>query len=373
MAKHSSDDDFVKALRSRDATAPRSSMVLNTPPVGPKKSLDDVLAHSAQQAESASTEPRIDAVTAQAREARDLATPDDTGRFVALDLLEPHEWNARVHRPTSRINEIAASIASDRQHMPLAIVPNPSVPGRYYILDGETRYWALKALKRKEAWVIDADADAADPAAFYFESFKRTDETVKISAIDQGIKWAKLIEGNFATPGRVAAELSVSPATVSRMIAYAKFSEPVLDFMHAHADRFPYSVAAVLAPLAENGESDEDILNICQKVVDEQFSRRLLESFMKERSKADNKRPRKSALFAIPIKAGKAQVGSFRTYENGALEFKVTDTNAFSDDKGRVLPTVFEAVSEAIASDSTDFLEDIMERLRKLKAEGSRA
>ncbi|MGF6292714.1 ParB/RepB/Spo0J family partition protein [Paraburkholderia youngii] len=372
MAKSSSDAEFLAQLRSqrggqRADTGP--GMILHTPPAKSSKSLDDIIA---SEGEAAQTPIPAASGSSAAPNAIDHSTAADgsLGRIVSIDLLDPHPWNARVHRSAERVREIASQIAATRQNHPILVTRNPDHPGRYYVVDGETRFRGLKLLNRREAWILEADVDPADPLAFYTASFKQTDATEAISSIDKGIKWATLIEEKHATATSIAEALELAQSTVSRMIAYRKFPPAVLDFMHSNAEKFPYSVAAVLAQLVDQGWSEDALLTKCQEVVDSQYSRRAIESLVKGAKTDSEKKPRKSAVVAIPIKAGATQVGSFRTYESGALEFKLSTAAALSPENYKALSDVFEVVSGLITEGHEQLIDELSSRLAKLRNDG---
>jgi ParB family chromosome partitioning protein len=365
MGKSTSDAAFVAQLRNRNsARTEQPGMVLNTPPTGPNRSLDDLIADS--ETDLPSPVPQDHAYQLESSG----STGDDLGRIVPIDLLDTHPWNARVHRSAERVREIASQIAASRQLHPITVTPNPDVAGRYFVVDGETRLRGLKLLNKKSAWVLKVEVDPKNPLDFYGASVKQTDATEAISAIDKGIKWAMLIEEGHATASAIAEKLELAPSTVSRMLAYKKFSPTVLDFMHSHADRFPYSVAAVLAQLVDEQLSEDQILAKCQEVVDSQQGRRAVEALVKSVKIAEGERkPRKAALVAIPIKAGTAQVGSFRTYESGALEFKLSTTASLSQENQKALSDVLETVSELISNGHENLLSELEARLSRLRTE----
>ncbi|MGF6978241.1 ParB family chromosome partitioning protein [Paraburkholderia sp. JPY465] len=364
MGKSTSDADFVAQLRSRNSARSEQGMVLHTPPTRPNRSLDDLIADN----DASSPSPAADAQPNQHEDSGSQG--GELGRIVPIDLLDTHPWNARVHRSAERVREIASQIAAIRQLHPITVTRNPDAPGRYFVVDGETRLRGLKLLNKKTAWILEVDVDPNNPLDFYGASVKQTDATEAISAIDKGIKWAMLIEEGHATASAIAEKLELAPSTVSRMLAYKKFSPTVLDFMHSHADRFPYSVAAVLAQLVDEELSEEQILAKCQEVVDSQQGRRAVEALVKSVKTADGERkPRKAALIAIPIKAGTAQVGSFRTYESGALEFKLTTTASLSQENHKALSDVLETVSELISTGHEDLLRELEARLSRLRSD----
>ena len=377
--KGTSEDDFITKLRNRDqapasaagSAGPAHVMKLNLPPAGARRSLDELVEHGQVSAPSEISPPPAEQLTQPAtpvsQSAEELNDPS-RGYYLALALLDPHPWNARVHRDPARIRALASEIAATRQNYPITIVPNPDKPGRHFIVDGETRYHALRLLKRKQAWVLPTEVDPNDPLAFYKASYTQTNSTERISAIDQGIKWGQLIQGGFATVDSIAESLELNKGTVSRMTSYTKFPEAVLDFMHQHEDKFSYSVAAALTPILERGMNTEEVLQFCQKIVDEDFSRRGIESYLKSGTTAQSKRPRKAALLARPIKSGNAQVGGFRTYENGALEFKLKNTGSFEQGTVDELSNLLAITSDILSEGKQALIDELIARLQASKA-----
>jgi hypothetical protein len=121
------------------------------------------------------------------------------GFFVAVSDLLAHPWNARVHRSPERIRAIANSMAATRQNHPISVAPAADQPGKYFVVDGETRWKGALQLKWKEIWAVEVEVDPANPVAFYVESFRHTNATKPISAIDQGLRWSQLIAENAAS------------------------------------------------------------------------------------------------------------------------------------------------------------------------------
>jgi ParB family transcriptional regulator, chromosome partitioning protein len=364
MPKPTSDTEFMSRLTARAATAaPAGRMKLNTPPSGSNKSLDDVLsAQEAITASEGSTTEQEPTVIGSSAEVGVEGSP--TGRWMSIDDLDTSQWNARVHRSPERIREIASDIAATLQKSPVLVTPNPNLPGRFYVVDGETRFRAVKSLNRKRIWVLDVDVDPNDPLAFYVASFKQTDATQKISPIDQAIRWGELVENKHATFESIAERLELNPSTVSRMLSYRRYPARVLEFMHQHADRFPYSVAAALAPVLDTGIDEDRVLALCQKIVDEDYSRRAIEAMVKNTDPTE-KQTRRSALISRSVKKGAKPVGSFRTYESGALEFKLSASHGLSAKSVLALERLLDVATDLLStSDDVDLLEELPRRLK---------
>ncbi|MBU6486198.1 MAG: ParB/RepB/Spo0J family partition protein [Burkholderiales bacterium] len=352
MGKQTSDAEFLARYRERNPQG--AGMKLNLPPSGKNKSLDQLVDGQATLNDAPRPTAEVTPLPGLSSPAAAVEPTDKLlGRMISIDLLDSHPWNARVHRSAERVRELASEIAADGQNAPILITPNPDSPGRHFVVDGETRFKSLKLLHRTEAWVLDRLVDPSNPAAFYAASFKQTDSTEKISAIDQGIRWGQLIEGGFASSDSIAELLGVNQSTVSRMLSYRRFPESVLEFMHANAEKFPYSVAAVLAPIVDHGQTAEQILGVCQRIVDEQFSRRAVEALVKKSAEGE-KQKRKSALVSRPVKRGGVQIGALRTYANGALEFKLNGTGDLPSDAVNDLVGLLEATSNLLSDGTSD-------------------
>jgi ParB/RepB/Spo0J family partition protein len=224
----------------------------------------------------------------------------------------------------TRIRELASELATG-QNSPIHIAAKPDEPGVFYVIDGETRFQASKLLENKEIWALEIDVDVNNPEAVYLESHKRTNSTELISPIDDGIQYRGLIDAGISTIDSLAAGKGVHRSVISRMLSYSQFPEQVLTYMHENADRFPYSVAAALTPLIERFADEEKLLMYCKQVVDAELSRREIEAFVKgEIATKKTRQPKKTALIARTIKTtSQGVIGSFRTFESGAVEFKL--------------------------------------------------
>lgn len=361
MAKSHGDSDFISSLKSNSHAA-GTPMHLNKPPQRSNRAWDDVLSQSdASAATSAGPE-----AAAPSGAADSIKNDRDTGFYVPLDCLLSHPWNARVHRTPERIRQIASMLASSRQHHPISVVPAPEQPGKFFVLDGETRWKGAAHLHWKDIWAIEVQVDPNDAAAFYVESFKQTDATNAISPIDRGLRWHQLIEAQKATLESISAELEVSKGTVSKMLAYSKFPTAVVDYMQANADHFPYTVASTLAPLCseDNPASEDELLSLCRKIVDEDFSRRAVEDLIKSRNR-EARSPRRSAVVSRTIKSGGLPVGSLRTYENGAIEFKF-DGSAGSQTTADQLSEILQLAADLLsADDQGDFRSALAASIQK--------
>ncbi|WP_321820779.1 MULTISPECIES: ParB/RepB/Spo0J family partition protein [unclassified Burkholderia] len=399
--KSVSEEAFLARMRAQTAGEPGPNgapaagqshgMKLNLPPTGAKRtSLEELLERDAARDGATATPLNGDASEISVptgtaghapADAADLADAGDIfgdfGGLIDLDLIEAHPWNARVHRDPARIREIASDIAATGQERAMSITRHPTKPGHFYIIDGETRYHSLRLLKRTRGWARVQEVDPDNPLEFYRASFKQTNSTEQISSIDQGIKWGRLVAGQFASIEQIAEALEVHFSTVSRMISYSKFPEPVLEFMHRHNEKFTYSVAAVMTPIIDQRVSVDEMLSLCQKIVDEDISRRGIEALLKSTGATDDgaKQTRKVAVITRPVKVGRQPLGGFRSYENGALEFKLKSTTGLAqhtvDALSDILATTSDILSETGGNpdpSQANLVDELIARLQAMKS-----
>ena len=367
MAKSSSEGDFLNMLRGREnsaaaekAAVPKQNMVLHTPPTGKSKSLDELLA-----TESASEATAMERGTVTANSG--VQGADGSAEFgfkVPLAKLKQHPWNARIHRSPERIRELATSMAATRQNNPISITPDPAEPGAFFIVDGDTRYKAAQQLNWNDIWALEDLVDATSPVDLYVASFRHTEDTEPISPIDMGVRWAQLMKEKLATQEVLAERLGVHQTTISRMMSYSRFTPRVLDFMRENKERFSYSIAGVLAAAIDTRTEDE-MLALCQRIVNEEVSRRAIEALLKQKDKSPRS-PRRSAVVSRPIRMGEAQVGMLRTYETGAIEFKLVQGAAINKRALDDLVDVLGTAADLVSIGHENFREALIERLSAL-------
>jgi len=337
-------------------------------------------AGSAETATPMVATPTADMETEVARSATPNAAPVSdasidhgaTDFMAPIDRVQAHPWNARVHRSQARIKELSLQLSTDGQESPIIVTRNPAQPGYWFVVDGETRVKSAQKLGWTEIWALERDVDPDDPKEFYAASFERTDSTEPISQIDQGLRWAELVEKKYATQEWLAERLEKSKATISMMLSYGKFPPKVTDLMAEHSEAFPYSVAAEL--VRQVGDmtklEEEQLLSLVNKVIENNVSRRGIEALVKQYVREPGeKRQRKAALINKPIKRGASQLGSLREYGNGGIELKLQPSAELPGEAKQELLEILEAAVDAINSGSVDIKKVLLDRLNNLKSD----
>ncbi len=273
------------------------------------------------------------------------------GFNIDIRKLKSHEWNARVHRTQSRIRDLAVLLAANGQKSPIIITEDPKGPGTFYILDGETRYQSALSLNWETLWVLPIEIDPYKPLAFYIRSLQQTNSTEPISAIDQAIRWQKLIDNGIATLEEIAKEVGKNKSTVSKMLVYSRFVPAVREFMSEHLEKFPYTLVHDLSRFIADDKSEEEVLDLCSLIVAENISRRGLEDLVKRLLPKDSGKrsynKRKQAQIHIPIKYGNTAIGGFRTFDNGGVEFKIQPKVEMDENLRIQLVSCLEMLAEA--------------------------
>ena len=354
MAKgRTSDAEMLALLRAQSAApsgdgAPgRRPMKLNPAPQSSRRSLEEMFAEDDD--EVAVPILNGDVVT---EAAPDALAAKSGALFLSMKLLQRHQWNARVHRSSARIQQIAAEMANQGQDSPILVTADPSHPGRYFIVDGETRYLSAEYLGWSEIWARVIDVDPNDPLGFHKVSFSKTNNTASISLVDQGLRFAELVEIGAAKVEDIASLYGVDRSQISRMMSYARFPKEVRAYMHEHAARFPYSIAAALVPLVGGDYDEELLLAYCRRVVSEELSRREINAYVKKAIAPEAQRPaRRTVAISRSLKTPHGLVGSFKTYESGAVEFKLTGAHGLSDEAyGNLLQALTDAADTVVGA-----------------------
>jgi len=257
------------------------------------------------------------------------------------------------------------------QESPIIVTKNPAKAGFWFIVDGETRYKSAQKLGWDQLWALEREVDPNDPKEFYAVSFERTDSTEPISQIDQGLRWAELVNDGHATLDWLADRLDKSKATISNMLSYGKFPQKVTDRMAEHSEAFPYTVAAELSRQIGDMSllNDDQLLELVDKVIDENVSRRGIEALVRQFVREPGaKRERKAALTNRPIMVGASKTGSLREYANGGIELKLQPSAAISGEAKQELLEILGAAVDALNSGSGEGIKEaLLERLSAAK------
>lgn len=162
-------------------------------------------------------------------------------------LIDPSPYQPRQDFPVEEIKQLAESIAGVGLLQPV-IVRVKRGAGRYELVDGERRLWAVKKLKlptiRAE---IQEHTDAQVRAIVLVSALQRKD----LNAIEEAIAFKAAIDaGDAAGPTELAEQISVSQGHVSNRLRLLGLPEPVQKRIISH--EIPPTHARCLLPLKDH-------------------------------------------------------------------------------------------------------------------------
>ena len=115
-----------------------------------------------------------------------------TGRlFIATDRIDRNNHNPRSDFDEAKLDNLAASMASEEQRTPIQVIRHPREPGRFMLIDGERRWRAARKRKITRLRVVveqlnERDAENAMILSHGFhDPLNPIDEAVCIDRIDE--------------------------------------------------------------------------------------------------------------------------------------------------------------------------------------------
>lgn len=171
---------------------------------------------------------------------------------LSVDLIDPSPYQPRLYFDQDAIASLAKSIDETKQATP--IIVRRKTDGRYELIGGERRLRAILLLKKP---VIDASVLplVSDSEAALFAVIDN-DAKAELTEYERGLSYKKLLEeGVVASQSDLATKLSISPATVTRCMAYTKFPDQVLEILNKKPSIMGSRVVADFVKLCEDGHT----------------------------------------------------------------------------------------------------------------------
>jgi ParB family chromosome partitioning protein len=145
---------------------------------------------------------------------------------LALDKIEVAEENVRKTRQKAGLEELKLSIGKLGLIHPVVVVPSRN---KYKLIVGQRRYLAFKALGKSTipALVIDPMDSTAETIVSLGENIHRKelpyDDTIAVC----DALFNEYTGSKFERVKKIATDLGISPATVSKYLAYRLIPKPV--------------------------------------------------------------------------------------------------------------------------------------------------
>lgn len=282
-----------------------------------------------------------DRVINLARNLLDDQSEDDV-RWLPLDRVKDHPRNARhVYDPT-RVDEMAMSIARDRQRTPVVVMPDPNNPDDYLLIEGRYRKRALLNLGRESIWasIIEPLSDLEA----YRLSKLLNDERNEQTTLDNALAWKSMLDdGTYMSQDHIAEHLNIKQGTVSKTLAILDLPARVLAVIKTSPASFGIRHAQELRQLAKI-MPERALESLAEQVRDEKLSVRELEKLRerKEREPVSRERSR-----AYPLQWGEKELGSVRDFNDGRLKIELT--KAPEDLRTKIIEAVKKVLTESEA------------------------
>lgn len=252
--KHESEDAFMALARAqRGAEKPGASpgMVMTHPPVGPSKSVAELLADNAAEEFDSNTPASAP-----------IPGPDTDEIPVSAIISSPYQVR---HVDDNAIEELAQSIV-DTNGLITPIVVRQLANGQYELVAGHTRYEAIKRLGRTSipATVKQlSDSDAAKALAA--DNLTRKDlsdfEIFKQISILEANGFVKSNSETGRLLGRVRQD-------IIRYKSYAKLPAEIIDLLEKDRTLIGANCAQQLVDLLDKGDVTNYVVDGCKRLFD---------------------------------------------------------------------------------------------------------
>lgn len=237
-----------------------------------------------------------------------------------LERVIDNPFNARQIYNHDVIKERAASIATHGQRVPALACEDWRRPGYYILIDGHYRKRAIQAAGKNEIECLIEPINT--DLELYRTSFLLNAERNAQSSLDNALAWQRLLTEQKVDSEEALVELTgLSWGTVNKTLALLKLPAAALDRLREHPAKFGVAVGYEMFLFAKSATEDE-VISLMQRVVDEDLSSRELESLRKKKQSKPARKP-KEVSRQYKIRSGEAQVGFIKEWDSGKVAFEV--------------------------------------------------
>lgn len=214
---------------------------------------------------------------------------------VPLHSLKAHELNARVYYSVAETDEMATSLATAGQKVP---VRGYADGDRVILIDGQKRLKGAQSAGL-ETLRVEICAKPESAVEIYLESRRINEERSAQTPLDDARRFRKLLnEGLVESQASLAQLVKVSEANVSKILALNEIPERVLLQMkerpHSCGLRVAYSVAKLFLDGKKQGRSVDELEHIANDIVmriaDQDLTAKQVEALVDSRLEGPRKR-----------------------------------------------------------------------------------
>ena len=263
-------------------------------------------------------------VVAEDKHKSDEAQPALGVEFeVDLDCLHVLPVNSRFDYSEQEVDDmLAAFLREGKQLKAIEITPHESIPGHYYVLDGETRKRGLRKWGKSKGRAVIVDVQG--PWEQYKASWYSNNGSRHTTDYDNGMRWRQMINDGHVTQPQISVTLGekFSQTTVSRIMSINRFPEVCRDYIRDHKNKlssgFYYIAHGLMKELEKEERMAEQVLDVLKMAVEEDLSARVFEErvakIISGRETTGQAGTPAAPKVVAPILFGGREVGSMREW-----------------------------------------------------------
>ena len=191
-----------------------------------------------------------------------------------VDMLEPSEFQPRLHMDEAALEELAKSIRANGVIQP--IVVRRVAPDRYQIIAGERRWRASQRAGLAKVPVVVKDAAATSPAQLLEWALVENLQREDLNPIEQATAYQRLAQEFNLTHDEIATRVGKDRSSVANTIRLLKLSPEVRADVSSNALSMGHARALVSLP------GDADQRRIAREVMARGLSVRETEALVKK-------------------------------------------------------------------------------------------
>ncbi len=197
----------------------------------------------------------------------------DTVTSIRISDIEPRKDQPRKQFDDESLQLLADSIAIHGVLQPIIVRENEDYPETYEIIAGERRWRAARMAGLSEIPVVVVDGDDLKIAQISLvENVQRED----LNPVDEAFAYQALIEKFGLTQEQLSKEVGKSRPAIANMLRLIDLPDDVLELLRD--GKLSSGHARALLPL----ETDEQMILLANRIVDEDLSVRRVEEIVKK-------------------------------------------------------------------------------------------
>jgi ParB family chromosome partitioning protein len=244
MAKEKglSEADFIRTLKSQEASAKPQGMVLNKPPQGQGKSLDELLSGNAPNQTGSNV-------------GNEVAAESGSIFKVALHLLADSPFQPRLKYDETYIHDLAGSLQEVGQKEVITVRP---VGSGFEIINGHCRVRAAQLV----GWTdIEARVVAADNREAELSALVQNETRKDLTEYERARLYKRAIDAGLARTQSGAAKIfGRSEGRISQALSMLGLPQPILDLLNQHPALFGYRTAKDILDLLKRHPDEEALI-----------------------------------------------------------------------------------------------------------------